>query len=111
MKIQMVAQTPEQTRAFLCEDAGVLFIGPIEQTSVVRRWHDDVWEDVHRRSDLGEIWNVYTAELRDDCQDHIKDFSGYQFLEEDYLYILSRSFCALCNKSHDPASETEYIIA
>lgn len=114
MKVQFVAKNTNQVRAFLCEEAGVDFVGQIEKTNEVRRWHDDVWEDVRLHEDLGDVWPVYTAELYDNCQDHIKDFTDYQKLDENYLFILSLSFCAFCE--HIPRIDvtqkrTEYIIA
>lgn len=113
MKVQFVAKSPIQVRAFLCEEAGVNYVGPIEQVNEVRRWHDDVWEDVHRREDLGEIWPVFIAELGENCQSHIEDFSEYQKLDENYLFILSRQFCESCTyvPHIDITRETEYIIA
>jgi len=114
MIVQFVARSPKQVVAFLCEEAGVIHVGSINQTNVVRRWHDDVWENVHERDDLGEIWPVYTAELDDNCQDHITDFEDYQTLDENYLFVLSRSFCESCGYiPHIEIStkKTEYIIA
>ena len=114
MKVQFVAQNPEQVRAFLCEEAGVNFVDSIRITNQVRRWHDDVWEDVNYRADLGDIWPVYTADLSDNCQDHIKEFSEYQKLDDNYLFILSRKFCASCEfipNYNSSRRKTEYIIA
>ena len=113
MRVQFVAKSPKQVMAFLYEEAGVNYIGPIEQVNEVRRWHDDVWEDVHCRADLGEIWPVFIAELNDNCQSHIDDFSEYQKLDENYMFILSRQFCESCGyiPHIDIVRESDYLIA
>lgn len=107
MLVQFVAQTPEQVRVFLLTEAGVMHAPSIVQAYPVRRWHDEVWEDVNERSDLGEVWPVFSAALPDNCQDHITNFEDLQRLEENCLYVLDRAFCAMCQ----PTNECEYIIA
>lgn len=108
MKTLYVAQDPSQVIAFLQEEVGIQIVPPVFEVQKVRRFHDDVWEDVNARSDLGEIWTEYAVELPDDCQNHIKDFSEITRLQENVLYILSRSFCTICNKIFDNAS---YVLA
>lgn len=107
MLVQFVAQTPDQVRYYLLEIAGITFAPEITQTNQVRRWHDETWKDVNTRSDLGEIWPVYSAVLPEDCQDSIDDFEVCPKLEENCLYILDRAFCAMCPSTN----ECEYIIA
>lgn len=96
MIVKFVAKFPEQVRAFLCEEAGITFVGSIEQSGEVRRWHDDVWDDVTKSQELGEIWPVYSAEIPDRCQDHVTNFEEYKQLGDNYLFVLNRAFCKSC---------------
>lgn len=110
MIVKFVAKFPEQVRAFLCEEAGFIFVGTIERAGEVRRWHDDVWDDVTQSPDLGEIWPVYSAVIPDGCQDHITNFEEYRRLGDNYLFVLKRGFCKSCGYApHIEISKTEQV--